>query len=122
MDDRATIEKMYREYWRCMIGKDIDELKRLMAEEYTLTHMTGVRQTRDVFLRGLADGTFNYYSAEHDLVRAEVQGDRAVLTGKSRVTAAVYGGGKTAWRLRGDFTLKKGNGVWLFTGSVASTY
>lgn len=122
MDDRETIEAMYREYWRCMIEKDADGLRSLMAEDYSLTHMTGVRQPKEVFIRGLMDGTFNYYSAEHDLVLAEVHGDRAVLTGKSRVIAAVYGGGKSAWRLRGDFTLRKENGRWLFTGSKASTY
>lgn len=27
------------------------------------------------------------------------------MTGKSRVLAAVYGGGKHRWRLQGDFTL-----------------
>lgn len=102
--------------------KDASGLRRLMSQGYSLTHMTGVTQTREEFLRGLSGGTFNYYSAEHDLIEVSVSGDSARLTGKSRVLAAVYGGRKTAWRLRGDFTLKKENGVWLFTGSVASTY
>jgi hypothetical protein len=44
------------------------------------------------------------------------------MTGKSRVLAAVYGGGKNSWRLQGDFTLRKENGSWKFTSSKASTY
>jgi hypothetical protein len=36
--------------------------------------------------------------------------------------AAVYGGGKHNWRLRGDFTLRKENGRWKFCSSRASTY
>ena len=44
------------------------------------------------------------------------------MIGKSRVLAAVYGGGKHSWRLRGDFTLRKENGRWKFSSSSASTY
>ncbi len=35
----------------------------------------------------LPDGTFNYYSAEHDDIEVAVYGDRAEMTGKSRVLA-----------------------------------
>ena len=84
--------------------------------------MTGVRQSAETFLQGLLDGTFNYYSAEHDGIEVRVAGDIAKMTGKSRVLAAVYGGGKHAWRLQGDFTLRKENGRWMFTSSKASTY
>ena len=122
MSDREQIEALYRDYWRCMIEKDAAGLRRMMAEDYTLLHMTGARQSADALLRGLLGGTFNYYSAEHDAIDVTVNGDRATLVGKSRVLAAVYGGGKHRWRLRGDFTLRKENGVWKLTGSSASTY
>ena len=121
-DDREQIREMYRKYWRCMIGKDADGLRGLMAENYSLLHMTGVRQSADEFLKGLLDGTFNYYSAEHDSIQVTLNGSSALMIGRSRVTAAVYGGGKHSWRLQGDFTLRKENGTWKFTGSRASTY
>ena len=63
MDDAELICELYREYWRCMIAKDADGLRRLMAEDYYLLHMTGLRQSAEAFLRGLLDGTFNYYAA-----------------------------------------------------------
>ena len=122
MSETELIREMYREYWRCMIRKDADGLRGLMAEDYTLRHMTGVRQSAGTFLAGLLDGTFNYYSAEHDSIEVHVYGDRATLVGRSRVLAAVYGGGRHEWRLQGDFTLRREHGVWKFTGSRASTY
>jgi len=122
MDDIETIRELYRRYWRCMIDKDTEGLQELMAEDYTLTHMTGVKQSAEVFLNGLLDGTFNYYSAEHDSIEVTVTGDSATMTGRSRVLAAVYGGGKHKWKLQGDFTLRKENGTWRFIGSRASTY
>ena len=34
MGDLENIREMYREYWRCMIAKDADGLRGLMAKDY----------------------------------------------------------------------------------------
>ena len=122
MNDKEAIRDMYRKYWQHMIDKDAGSLRGLMADDYVLTHMTGVSQTRESFLSGLSNGTFNYYSADHDSIEVTISGDTATMIGKSRVSAAVYGGRISSWRLRGDFILRKENGAWLFTRSEASTY
>ena len=122
MDEKENIREMYRKYWRCMIEKDADGLRSLMADDYYLLHMTGVKQSAEVFLKGLLDGTFNYYSADHDSIDVTLNGNQAVMIGRSRVMAAVYGGRKNSWRLQGDFTLRKEDGNWKFTSSKASTY
>ena len=122
MDDVKRIRALYEAYWQCMIRKDADGLRAMMAEDYFLLHMTGVRQSAETFLAGLLDGTFNYYSAEHDSIDVRVDGDRAEMVGRSRVLAAVYGGGKHRWRLQGDFTLRREQGDWLMTSSRASVY
>lgn len=122
MTDEALIKDMYRQYWDAMIRKDAEKLRELMSDDYCLKHMTGVRQSRDVFIKGLLNGTFNYYSADHDSIEVSINGNKASMTGKSRVLAAVYGGGKHSWKLQGDFTLRKEDGKWKLTGSAASTY
>ena len=122
MDKKELIRELYRKYWRYMIDKDAEGLRSLMAGDYYLLHMTGLKQSAETFLSGLLDGTFNYYSAEHDGIDVEINGDRASMTGRSRVVAAVYGGRKSSWRLQGDFTLRREQGVWRFTSSRASTY
>ena len=104
MDEKDLIRNLYRKYWRYMIDKDAEGLRSLMAGDYYLLHMTGLKQSAETFLSGLLDGTFNYYSAEHDCIDVEINGDRASMTGRSRVVAAVYGGRKSSWRLQGDFT------------------
>lgn len=122
MTDEEQIRQLYRDYWDAMIAKDSGALCAMMSDDYALLHMTGVRQSREDFLRGLRKGTFNYYSVEHDSIDVRLTGERAEMIGKSRVLAAVYGGGKHSWRLQGDFTLRKENGNWKLTGSKASTY
>ncbi|MCR4634253.1 MAG: nuclear transport factor 2 family protein [Erysipelotrichaceae bacterium] len=122
MNVSEEIKEIYRQYWRYMIDKDEKRLRSLMSEDYYLLHMTGTRQTADEFISGLIKGTFNYYSVQHDSIDVTINGDRAALTGKSRVVAAVYGGGKSSWRLQGDFTLRKEHGSWKLTSSRASAY
>lgn len=122
MSDEEQIKELYRTYWNYMIVKNAEGLRDLMAGDYYLRHMTGVKQSVDEFLKGLLNGTFNYYSAEHDEIIVNINGDTATMIGKSRVLAAVYGGGKNSWRLQGDFTLRKENGNWKLTSSKASTY
>ena len=33
-EGQSEIEELYRTYWRCMIGKDIAGMERLMADDY----------------------------------------------------------------------------------------
>jgi ketosteroid isomerase-like protein len=122
MEDTELIRSLYREYWRCMVKKDVNGLRSMMTDDYYLLHMTGVKQSAEAFLKGLLDRTFNYFAAEHDSIEVTVAGDQASMIGKSRVLAAVYGGGKHSWRLRGDFSLRKEEGCWRFSSSRASTY
>ena len=122
MGEEAKISELYKEYWDYMIEKNIEGLRSLMSSDYCLYHMTGVKQSADDFLNGLKNDTFNYYSADHDDIVVSVHGDEATMIGKSRVVAAVYGGGKGSWRLQGNFTLRKEGGNWKFTSSRASTY
>ena len=122
MDEADQIKELYRRYWTYMINEDEKGLKGLLTDDYYLLHMTGVRQSKETFIKGLLDGTFNYYSAEHDAIDVRINGDAAVMTGKSRVTAAVYGGSKHLWHLQGDFSLRKEAGIWKFASSEASTY
>ena len=122
MNQQETIKYLYRQYWQYMIEKNAAGLRRIMTEDYYLLHMTGVRQSREEFLRDLLDGTFNYYTADHDSIVVRIDGNVAEMIGKSRVTAAVYGGRKNQWRLCGVFSLRNENGDWKLINSKASTY
>lgn len=64
----------------------------------------------------------NYYSAQTDSIDITVDGDKARLTGRSRVNAAVYGGGRRTWPLRMDSKLERIDGLWKITWTKASTY
>ena len=117
-----AIQERYRAMYRAMIAKDMAAMAELHALKFVLIHMTGAKMNQKKCLAAVKDGTLNYYSADHDDISVKVDGNRATLCGKSRVNAAVYGGGKHTWRLQQDMTLEKIGGVWKFTHSQASTY
>jgi len=87
-----------------------------------LTHMTGMHQSKQEYIQSIANGTLNYYSAEHEQMDIKVSGDRATLRGRSRVNAAVFGGGRHTWRLQLHFDLVKEDGKWRFAEARATTY
>ena len=120
--DVDTITSLYKEMCRAMIAKDIEAMDRIHGDDFILVHMTGSRMNKLEYLEAVKDGTLNYYSADHDEIRVIVDGDNAVLRGRPKVNAAVYGGSRRTWRLQQYMRLKKTEGEWRFTYSQASTY
>ena len=110
--------KMYR----AMVAKDIPALSEVLDDSFVLVHMTGMQQPKAAFLKAVANGTLNYASAEHDSMEVMPIGDTATLIGKSRIRAAVFGGGWHTWQLEQDLQLVKKNGAWRIILSEASTY
>ena len=122
MSDREKCQAAYQEMYRAMIAKDIPALSAVLDDSFVLVHMTGMRQPKAAFLKAVANGTLNYSSAAHDSMDVNVNGDTAILIGKSRVHAAVFGGGWHTWRLEQDLRLVRRNERWLITLAEASTY
>ena len=122
MEDKELIVNAYKKMYEGMIKKDEKILDEVLDDSFVLVHMTGMRQSKDAFIKAVMNGTLNYFSAEHEHMTIEISGDTAVLTGQSYVAAAVFGGGRSNWHLQQKCSLKKVSGDWKITGSVASTY
>ena len=121
-NDEQMIRDAYIRMYEGMIAKDELILREVLDDSFVLVHMTGMRQPKQAFIKAVLNGTLNYFSAEHENMPVEISGDTAVLTGQSYVAAAVFGGGRSNWHLQQKCSLKKTDGVWKITRSVASTY
>ena len=122
MDEKEPIRSAYKKMYEGMIAKDENILREVLDDSFVLVHMTGMRQSKEKFIKAVLDGTLNYYSAEHEHLPVEINGDTAVLIGLSYVAAAVFGGGRSNWRLQQKCSMKKIDGEWKITRSVALTY
>lgn len=122
MSDKEQIERLYHEMYRAMVTKDRAELERLHDETFVLIHMTGMHQSKQVYIDSIMDGTLNYFDEKTERLDIQIHENTAVMTGQSRVTAAVFGGGRHTWRLQLKFDLIKSDDGWKLSTAQASTY
>ena len=122
MNNKEKIENCYRQMYLGMIQKDRDMLSEVLDDSFVLVHMTGMRQSKDAFVKAVEDGTLNYYSANHQRMETKVSGNNAELIGQSMVNAAVFGGGPHTWRLQLKIKLIQRAESWKITEAKASTY
>lgn len=122
MNDEAKLRQLYEDMYAAMVSKDEAELDRVHDESFVLEHMTGIRQDKKTYIRAILNGTLNYYSEVTENLSVQVNGDDATMTGRSRVSAAVFGGGKHTWRLQLFFHAKKTENGWKLTKAEASTW
>lgn len=123
-EGKRVCERLYEELCTCSVEKDRDGLESILADDYVLVHITGMRQSKDDYIRAVLDGTLNYYSFEHEGIDAEITDDgmAAHIRGRSIVDAAVFGGARHTWHLQQDLLAKKQGGSWKLEESKASTY
>lgn len=122
MNDEELICAAYHEMYRGMINRDRAVLESVLAPEFVLVHMTGMRQDRETYISSIENGILNYYSETAVNIDADISGSTASATGQSIVSATVFGGGRHTWRLEQRLKLVKRNGRWQITGSVAGTF
>ena len=121
-NEKELIRSVYKRMYEGMIAKDEEILREVLDDSFVLVHMTGMCQPKEEFIGAVLNGIFNYYSAEHENLLVEISGDTAVITGQSYVAAAVFGVGRSNWYLQQKCNMKKIDGEWKITRSVASTY
>lgn len=122
MTDKEQIERLYHEMYAAMVKKDRAELERIHDDSFVLVHMTGMRQNKSVYISSIMDRTLNYYSEKTEGLEIAIDGDRATMTGRSRVNAAVFGGGRHTWPLELRFQLVRRDDGWKLAEACATTY
>ena len=122
MTEQEKTENCYRQMYDGMVRKDSRPLSEVLDDSFVLIHMTGMRQSKEVFIQAVEDGTLNYYSATHQEIKTEIHGQSATLYGKSIVNAAVFGGGRHTWRLYIRMKLTHKEKEWQITEAAVSTY
>ena len=122
MNEDEKLKNCYRQMYLGMVEKDRHILSEILDESFVLVHMTGMRQSKEAFIKAVENGTLNYYSADHERIDADLRGSNATLLGQSVVSAAVFGGGRHIWRLQLNLKLVQKENIWKITEARASTY
>jgi ketosteroid isomerase-like protein len=121
MEIRAAVLANYEGQRRGMVAGDADALGALLADDFTLVHMTGYRQPRAEWLADVRSGAMTYHSMEDVDVSVDVSGDAPVVTARTRTAATIWGASGT-WPLQLRITFKRAGSSWIAAGTVASTW
>jgi hypothetical protein len=120
-DDKAQIIQSHRDLFAAAMAGDTARVSELLDDSYTLTHITGYVQPKEEWLAAITSGEMQYHAIKEDSVTVDVTGDKAVLVGRSKVTATINGSRGT-WNLQSTTTYARKNGKWIATKAVATTY
>ena len=120
-EDIVEVERVFREMYRCMLAADYLALGSLLADEFTLTHMTGLVQPKVEWLAAIRSRQMAYHHAKELSLSTAVEGRRAKIVGRHIVDATIYGS-RARWNLELTAELSRGADRWMVSNVVASTF
>ena len=111
VDELSALYQAAR-YCQAMTKADIDTMREIVSEDMTFTHMSGMKQTREEYFADVADGSLTYYAIGMEDPVVKVDGDKAMVTYTSALTANAYGAQGT-FRMKGTHYYQRIDGEWI---------
>ena len=99
-------------YCQAMTEADVETMRQIVSEDMTFTHMSGMKQTQEEYFADVADGSLTYYAIGMENPVVAVDGDMAMVTYTSALTANAYGAQGT-FRMKGTHYYQRINGEWI---------
>lgn len=123
MNDQDELIELYRLENKAMVEKDLLTLNKILANDMTLTHMTGYVQSKMKWIDEIQNDQMQYFSSkEENIEDIEMKNEKASLVGQNQVKARIWDGSVNTWPLQMKMYFKKVNGTWLIARQDASTY
>ena len=108
--ERTVLATQDRRFAATVVA-DLDALGRILAEDVTYTHSSGVVESRAEYLEALKSGKYRYLSITPEERRVRVFSDVAVVTGACRVLVQASGR-ELDIRLRSTEVYVRRDGAW----------
>jgi uncharacterized protein DUF4440 len=120
-DIGAAVLANYEDQRRAMVAGDAHALAALLAEDFTLVHMTGYLQPKEEWLADVRSGAMAYHAMEDIDVSVDTSSGVPVLTARTRTAATIWGASGT-WPLQLQIAFERAGASWVAAGTVASTW
>ena len=91
---RQLIMDSERALYRAQIAGSIDEIEPLLGADLVYIHSTGVAESKEKYLAGVADGLYEYGMIESHDTRLQVFDDVAIMNGIVDMTVSAHGAAK----------------------------
>ena len=111
--DEAAVLAAQKDRLQAMVRGDLDALGRLLPDDLTYTHASGVADTKASLLESIKAGKLKYKAFDPGQPRVRIYGNTAVLTGTATVQVESTMAGPAPFQIHfTDVYVKKGAGPW----------
>ncbi len=108
-DLSAQIAQLEDQRWQAQIAEDIPTLEQLYAPELSYTHSNGHVDTKESYIKAIANKVFDYRAEDRTDTSVTVVGDTAMVTGRIKINVIAGGNERhldarysVIWVRRGD--------------------
>lgn len=117
----AAVEELHSALCEAMVAGDVTELDAILADEFTLTHMTGYVQAKAEWLDAIETGQMQYHRMETVETTASTERTVPDLTARTLTDATIWGS-RATWRLTLRSWFEPRGDEWVIARTVASTW
>ena len=111
-DRRHELLAAERALYRAQVAGSVDEIRPMLGANLVYIHSTGVAETREEYLDGVANGLYEYGEIESRDTRVQLFGDVAIINGVVAMTVSAHGGTKTLIHLLFCLVWIREDGAW----------
>jgi Domain of unknown function (DUF4440) len=117
----AELREAHEALCDALVLGDAPELDALLADGFTITHLTGTEQSKAEWLADLDADRIGYRAIDVVEVAVAATGPAPVLTARS-ITEATLPGGSGTWHLQLRIVFRREQGRWRASDAVATTW
>ena len=116
-----AFEALHEAMFEAMVAGELVELDSILAQDFTLTHMTGYVQSRSEWLAAIESGEMQYHSMETVEATYSIDASGPVLTARTLTDATIWGS-RANWRLTLRSWFEPRGDAWVIARTAASTW
>lgn len=121
--DKKILLDLYDTFYEKMIAGDTDSLRAMLTDDFSVRHpaQKSAQNAQD-FILSIQRGDLKFYSRENESVLVSLCADSAVITGRSRVDAQLFGGNRRKWRVAIEISTVRSAENWLISHMAIGEY
>jgi ketosteroid isomerase-like protein len=117
----AAVRALHGVLGEAMVAGDVGALASILADEFTLTHMTGYVQSKAEWLDAIETGQMQYHRMETVEATISAEGTTPGLTARTLTDATIWRS-RATWRLTLRSWFDPRGDEWVIARTVAFTW
>ena len=109
---RHEILEVERALYRAQVAGNVDDLRPMLGANLVYIHSTGVAETREAYLEGVASALYEYGEINSRDTRVQVFDGVAIMNGVVDMTVSAHGAAKTLIHLLFCLVWTREDGAW----------